>query len=204
MLLASALTIIGRLVYQLFRFLDGDFTLAVILRTLVILVIAGCIFGYYFYDLRRKDFSARSKTSLIMFIVVVMITLCSVVGSFFIISSPAESRAFKFDNERVNDLINLSYIINDYYQQNNNKLPDNLSLPQFINYRDPETDQPYEYKVVASDKYELCATFSLAAATGPESGLPKPVNDADIFSHGAGRQCFNRTVILNKNVPAVR
>ncbi|MEK7653211.1 MAG: DUF5671 domain-containing protein [Patescibacteria group bacterium] len=204
MLLASALTIIGRLVYQLFRFLDGDFALAVILRTVVILVIAGGIFGYYFYDLRRKDFSIRSKTSLSMFVVVVVVVLCSVIGSFFIISSPTESRALKFDEGRVNDLINLNYIINDYYQQNS-KLPENFSLPQFASYKDPETGQSYEYKVVVSDKYEICAIFSLAAGTGPENGTFKPINDADIFSHGAGRQCFNRTVqTLNKNIPPLR
>jgi len=201
MLLISALTVIGRLVYQLFRFLDGDYALAVILKTLVILIIAGGIFGYYFYDLMRKDFTKKSPVSLAVFIVVVVIALGAVSGGFFIIDSPAQARALKFDNQRANDLANLNYIIDNYYQQNK-KLPVDLSLPQFSNRQDPETGQSYEYQALDVDKYELCAVFSLPVPADPNSFPEKPMADADIYTHGAGRQCFSRTVeIINqKNI----
>ncbi len=197
MLLASALTIIGRLVFQLFRFLNGDYASAVILKTVVILAIAGGIFGYYFYDLVRKDFSRRSGISLAGLIVVIIVSLGSVIGGFMIIDSPSRARALKFDIQRENDLSNLSFIINDYYQQNNDTLPANLLLPQFASYHDPETGQPYEYKRTGDKQYELCANFSLTAPNAQNDFTqPKPVNDADIYAHGVGRQCFNRTVIV--------
>jgi len=44
-LLATALNIIGRLIQLVFQLLDGDYTLASILKVCVVLVIAGGIFG---------------------------------------------------------------------------------------------------------------------------------------------------------------
>jgi len=201
MLLVSALTVIGRLVYQLFRFLDGDYTLAVILKTLVILIIAGGIFGYYFYDLMRKDFTKKSPVSLAVFIAVIIIALASIIGGFFIIDSPAKARALKFDSQRANDLVSLNYIIDNYYQQNNNTLPADLSASQFLNYHDPEKiSQPYEYQTLGDNQFELCAVFSLSAPSNSDNFSQQPLNGADIYTHGAGRQCFIRTVeIINKN-----
>lgn len=193
MLLISALTVIGRLVYQLFRFLDGDYTVAVILRTLVILVIAGGIFSYYFYDLLRKDFTRRSAVSVVFLAAVIVLALFAVVSGFFVIDSPAKARVIKFDNQRVTDLVGLSYMISDYYRQNG-QLPADLSLLQFTDYRDPESREAYAYTKKSDSQYELCATFSLAAADSVEkaSGF-RPMNDADIYAHGAGRQCFVRS-----------
>jgi FtsH-binding integral membrane protein len=191
MLLVSALTIIGRLIYQLFRFLDGDYATAVILRTLVILVIAGGIFGYYLYDLIRKDFSGRSIVSMVAIVVVIVAVLASVVGGFIIIDSPEKSRAIKFDTKRVDDLSTLNSMIN-YFYHDKKSLPSDLSDAQFNNIKnDPETSKPYEYRVLTSDQYELCATFALATPVIP-ANYTSPMGD-NFYYHTAGRQCYTKS-----------
>lgn len=193
MLLASALTIIGRLVYQLFRLLDGDFTLAVILRTVVLLVIAGGIFGYYFYDLKRTDFSKKSSVSKIFFSLIIVIALATIVGSFFLIDSPQKARLLRYDETRVNDLSQLAGMIdNDYYQTKS--LPQDLSAAKYGGINDPVSAQNYEYKIVGPDAYQLCADFALPA---PDSGerFASPYAD-DWYYHAAGYQCFNHRIDL--------
>jgi hypothetical protein len=191
MLLVSALTIIGRLIYQLFRFLDGDYASAVILKTLVILAIAGGIFGYYLYDLVRKDFSKQSKTSQISFALVVIVVLASVVGGFIIVDSPAKARIVKLDAQRVSDLYNLDNMINDYYQQNK-KLPADLLAERFSQFKDPESKKPYDYKILGEKNYELCAAFSLAY--DPNRSDYNYLGNKDWSYHGVGYHCFSSTI----------
>ena len=191
MLFVSALVIIGRLIYQLFRFLDGDYAIAVILKTLVIFAIAGGIFGYYIYDLIRKDFSKRSIVSLVVFILVIVVTLTAVVGGFFVIDSPQVAQAKKYDQQRVDDLYNLSSMITDYYQQNE-KLPDDLSAEKFARLKDPQTDQVYEYKVLGEKEYELCATFSLAVDLNDREYYYGGNKDWSFYKEGY--QCFSTRV----------
>jgi hypothetical protein len=93
----------------------------------------------------------------------------------------------------VDNLSNLSSVIYSYYIDNK-KLPTDLSASPFNNFHDPETNQPYEYRIVSSDQYELCAIFSLA--TSQISGnyvAPTPIG-FDFFYHKAGRQCFIKSV----------
>ncbi|MFA6215003.1 MAG: DUF5671 domain-containing protein [Patescibacteria group bacterium] len=202
MLLVSALTIIGRLIYQLFRFLDGDYAMAVVLKTLVIFVIAGGIFGYYLYDLTRKDFSQKSLVSKLAMIIVVIIALASVIGGFMIIDSPAQARLIKFDQQRISDLYNLDGMINDDYAQNK-KLPADLTAAKFAQFKDPENEKPYGYKILGDKNYELCATFSLAVDSNNRDYTYG--GNKDWSYHQAGYQCFNSTVtdsLNGKIIPA--
>ena len=194
MLFVSALTIIGRLIYQLFRFLDGDYALAVILKTLVIFAIAGGIFGYYLYDLIRKDFSKKSPASLAAFVLVIIVTLVSVIGGFIIIDPPAVARAVKFDQQRVNDLYNLESMINEHYYQNQ-ELPQGLSASKFSRLKDPETRVSYDYKVLGEQEFELCANFSLAVDLDNKDYYYD--GNKDWSYHQADYQCF--TVRVNED-----
>lgn len=47
--------IIGDLITLLFNLLGGELTLRFVLKVIVILVIAGLIFGYYLWDLRKEE-----------------------------------------------------------------------------------------------------------------------------------------------------
>jgi hypothetical protein len=50
---------------------------------------------------------------------------------------------------------------------------------------DPVTGAPYEYAARGPEQYTLCAVFAGGSA-----------DEADFWSHGAGRQCFE--MVANK------
>lgn len=54
-LFIAAGVIIGDLIVLVFNFLGGELTLRFVLKVLTIAVIAGSIFGYYLWDLRREE-----------------------------------------------------------------------------------------------------------------------------------------------------
>ncbi len=203
-LLIAALNIIGRLIQLVFQLLDGDYTLASILKIVVVLLIASGIFGYYWYDLKRRDYQQRSQVSLSFFGVVVVVVLVSIVGSFFIIDSPQTARMKKYDQQRVNDLAGLDNIINTYYNENNT-IPENLTEPRFNQFKDPATGQSYEYKKLSDTGYELCATFDLAIGEDENQEF-RYYGDKNWYYHQAGYQCFPTQVYQGydgtKPVPA--
>ena len=194
-LLAAALNIIGRLIQLIFQFLDGSYTLASVLKILVVLLIASGIFGYYWYDLKRTDYSVKSQVSKIFFAVVVVVILASVVGGFFLIDSPQTTRMKKRDQERVMHLDNIRNILTSDYI-NTKALPNDLSEPKFSGNVDPQTNQLYEYRLIDATKYELCATFELPAEDPQKNGYstPYPLGGENWYYHKEGRQCFEQTV----------
>ncbi len=110
-----------------------------------------------------------------------------------LVGFPAEQRLLKFDTRRVSDLQNISQTIDIYWEQNG-ELPGALEDLQgsrlyFVrSIRDPATQQPYEYRVIDGNQYQLCAVF----ATEPsqqEQRVPRPYS-ANVWDHGTGRVCF--------------
>lgn len=189
-LLAAALNIIGRLIQLIFEFLDGSYTLASIFKILVVLLIASGIFGYYWYDLKRTDYSSKSSVSKIFFSIVVVIVTASIVGGFLLIDSPRITRMKKQDQQSVYNLNNIKNIINSDYVSTKS-LPSDLSAPKFSNMIDPKTNKPYEYRVISETKYELCATFELAVDSLDRNIYPMGEN---WDFHKSGRQCFEQDV----------
>ena len=77
----------------------------------------------------------------------------------------------------------------DFYWTREGTLPSSLEelsneAGVFIELFDPETGQPYEYRVLGSNTYELCAQF--ARDTAEEQGHFYRY----YWSHGQERQCF--------------
>ncbi|MAF14341.1 MAG: hypothetical protein CMI53_05650 [Parcubacteria group bacterium] len=202
-LLVTALNIIGRLIQLVFKLLDGDYTLASILKISVVLAIAGGIFGYYWYDLKRNNYSKRSQTSQIFFGIIVIVTVVSIIASFFIIDSPKVTNMKKFDQQRVNDLYNLDNMINSYYRETR-KIPEDLSDSRFSQVTDPKTDEPYSYTVVSEEEFEICATFELAVVDDDDEDY-KRYGGKDWDFHQAGHQCFTSFVFdSDKPLPIPR
>jgi len=143
MLLIASLNIIGSLIMIIYRLLDGVYTTSSILKILVVLIIAGAIFGYYWYDLKRKDYSKRSPVSVAAFTAIIVIAIFAVITSFFIVDSPGSARMKKFDGQRVNDLSTINSLIMSHYMQND-KLPDDINDVRFSAIVDPETKQKIE------------------------------------------------------------
>ena len=56
---------------------------------------------------------------------------------------------------------------------------------------DPGSAEPYEYRPLDEDTYELCASFD------GESPAPRRRTPAGFWSHGVGRQCFELSVVVS-------
>ena len=185
-LFISAVTIIVDLIMFVFSFLSGELTVQFFLKVFVVLLVAGAVFGYYIWDLRRKKI--KSKTPKILAWVLSFVVFCSIILGFFIIGSPAEQRDRRFDEERASDLQVLqSQIINYWIQKE--ALPaelDNLkdSISGFAPPEDPATDLPYEYYVTGDLSFELCATFKTSSYESSRKS----------WEYEAERTCFERTI----------
>jgi hypothetical protein len=108
------------------------------------------------------------------------------------IGSPAEERLRRLDERRVQDLAAIADAM-DLYWTRHARFPasfDELRREPGANIRlnDPGTNDPYEYRPVETETYELCARFERGS---PETGLAAV---GAFWSHGAGRQCFRREV----------
>jgi type II secretory pathway pseudopilin PulG len=133
------------------------------------------------------------------------ITLCVIAGiitAFIVVGLPSTERARRMDLQRVNNLQQITYALDIYYNLKKT-IPDDLqslSGAQDVyieTINDPQTKQPYEYRKLEPTKYELCAVFELAADDTRGQGkfapptVPFSGNAADMmWKHAAGRQCF--------------
>ena len=94
------------------------------------------------------------------------------------------------------------------YWQAKQKLPSSLAdltdpIAGFTAPGDPQTAAPYEYAVKGSLAFELCANFnaparpySIAVRSVPAApvGYPAKSSAKDVWQHGAGPLCFERTI----------
>jgi hypothetical protein len=204
-LFIAGLTIAIDLVTLIFYFLDGEITVRFILKVLSVLFVGGIVFGYYFYDLRRDVLQKSSKPKIIA-ISISLIVIITLIFGFIMAGSPMEARNIKFDSQRISDLSNIQSALTDYYRANSSILPkDLITMSQSASYygfniKDPETGVNYEYRIIAQNQYELCANFSLDSSVVNTQGMAYPVSTSDIWTHGVGRVCFDRTV---GEIPAV-
>ncbi len=214
-LFVAAIIIIADLITLIFRYLNGDLTTPFVLKVLTVLVIASAVFTYYLWNIRRKVSAVKDpKMKWFVWLVTVAGVFFIVVG-FITAGSPFAERMRRFDERRVGDLQTIqSEVI--YFWQAKQRLPESIDelrsdLRGFTSPRDPETEEPYEYKVLDSLQFELCAVFKTSnkeESTGndvkslpltprgayyPYPGYPYPGID-QTWLHDAERTCFERTI----------
>jgi len=209
-LFISAVTIIVDLITFIYNFLSGELTIQFVLKVLVVLLVAAAVFGYYIWELGRKNL--KSKTPKILAWIISLVTIASIVLGFFIIGSPATQRERRFDEQRVGDLQSLQNQIINYWVQKQS-LPAQLSgledsISGFTVPTDPATKLAYEYRIIDPLSFELCATFKASGNdSGSASGRPSFPYPIDSFqqnwSHKAERTCFSRTIDPQLYKPAV-
>ena len=149
MLFIAFCNIVGGLVAIVNGFLKGEFFSSFILKAITVMVIALGVFGYNFYDMKRKSFDSRSQISLISLVLVIILSVAAIVGAFVIMGSPLTARLYEFDNTRVYNLSNIRTQIQYYYDVNKKlKLPTALE----INKRIEEIAKEGEYFVTERDE----------------------------------------------------
>lgn len=214
-LLVAAIMVIGDLIVALFYFLQGELTLRFFLKAMVILVIAGAIFGFYFLERRKIQYKQdipRKIFQLFGWAVTAFVFLGIVLG-FVVGGSPMTERKRKFDMQRVNDLRGMASCIS-VFSKDRKRLP--ASLDELLEnsgtancgmyMTDPGTNVPYEYHIitpmakngsVVTAEFELCAVFDLASSnrgTGARS-----IDYFDKWSdHSEGHECDRKVVTLSR------
>ena len=204
-LFVAGAAIITDLIMLINTFLGGEITARFAFKILAVLVVAGTVFAYYLYDLKRDASQKSSKIKLLAWTVSFVI-LVSIVGGFFIMGSPFTLRMKRFDERRVNDLQNIQYQIVNFYQRKGS-LPNNLDelkdpIAGFNIPLDPANAVSYGYEKVSDLGFKLCADFSLASDAQIDSKnvtMPVPVflgNDYlnENWRHNSGKQCFDRKI----------
>lgn len=186
---ASA-TIIGDLITLIVNFLNGEFTASFLLKVFVILLIAGSIFGYYFWDMRRTQISsAVNKISTYVFVVVISVTF---IAGFFIIDSPTVSRQKNIDQQTVNNLQVIDGSVQNYFSETG-KLPQKLDDLQSTKFSTGIGNiKTITYATKGADRYELCANFQRSSLDDISSLNREFAQD---WRHGAGNFCFTRIVL---------
>ena len=119
----------------------------------------------------------------------VIVVALVVIRGIMIIGSPSEERTRRMDSRRVDDLQGISRFIEIYHsrhQQVPSSLEELAKEPGLANVAvDPVSNEPYGYQMLNATSYQLCGVFDREAADS---------RAADIWAHGAGRQCFTRNI----------
>ncbi|MBM5790122.1 hypothetical protein FJZ23_03505, partial [Candidatus Parcubacteria bacterium] len=159
----AAMTVIVDLIILVNSFLGGELTTRFVLKMLTVLLVALAVFGYEFWELKRKPEDGK-KEQRRMAAGSVVLVLLAIFAGFYFVGTPKTARQYKLDNQRVTDLQSLqSQAI--YYWNQKGSLPENLEalrdpITGFVLPLDPETEQPYGYDVKGELTFELCATFA--------------------------------------------
>ena len=189
-ILVSSLIILGFLLGVLNSFLSGELTLRFVLKSLSVFVIAGIVFSYYLYDIRREKISSRNLVSRIFMFASLALVLVAFVSACFFVESPKQARERKLDEIVISRMYSLESAVDSYYQRHN-ILPADLSvLTSEQEYRlssemtiDPETKETIVYRATGTESFELCATFR----TDNRYQANGVYND---HSHDLGYQCL--------------
>ena len=192
--LASA-TIVGDLVCLVFRMLDGDILIRFILKTLTVLIIAGAIFGYYMWDMRKKNMKGAGYPANKMFLITgASIALVVFVSAFFVVDSPTTARDKKFDVQTIGDVTSVDRAVQNFYRDGG-KLPTDLSeidtSTSSLYYSSDSERAEVKYEKTSEKEYSLCATFRRSNMNDDNERYGSSANE---WKHEKGEHCFSRDV----------
>lgn len=195
----AAATAIGDLITLVVNFLGGDFTASFLLKVLVIIVIAGGIFAYYFWDMRRNQVSSGiNKIAMIASVFIVLVTLFA---GFFIIDSPAVSKQKSVDQKTTTDLQSVDNSIQNYFDETG-KLPVVISdLKQTKFSISQDNINGFSYSVKDDLKYELCANFSRSNFNDARSAYD--YDSSYDWKHESGKFCFTRAALKKADIAPI-
>ncbi len=198
-LFLAGLATAGDLVTVLYYFIDGrDLTTGFLLKVMSVLVVALAIFLYYISDIRGK---LNSNSRKIWAGIASVIIIGSIVWGFSVLGSPRTQRLVKYDEQKVNDLMNITSGVQNYYSIKG-VLPKNFAELATLNYGinqiDPQNQKTYEYRVVDNIHFEVCAEFNKSSVEDNQKSYPY---GGTSWSHVEGRHCFEQVAGPTKQAP---
>ncbi|TSC78606.1 MAG: hypothetical protein G01um101425_1008 [Candidatus Peregrinibacteria bacterium Gr01-1014_25] len=197
-LFITALALIGDGVTLLFYLLEGELTARFLLKVGVVFLLAGLTFIYYFLALRAPA-EGRATTDVphrLFGGLMLVVVLAALIWGFVLAGSPGAERVRKFDERRVEDLRMLRDEIvriahdgrwpDERTVRLTRQLPATLEdVQEQAQYQrpsivDPETGEPYTYRIVDRTRFELCAVFA----------TPRDWDVDIVWNHPVGEHCF--------------
>ena len=123
--------------------------------------------------------------------VVIALTL---VAAVWLMGSPSAQRQANLDGRRVDDLDHIGRLVDGQFSIHDTLPPDLATLAkqpgQRLSIADPVDGTPYGYQVTGAQTYRLCAVFVTDTSESPATTGRW---QAEEWSHGKGRHCFDRT-----------
>jgi hypothetical protein len=182
-LLLTALVFLVDLIVFVTSLLQGELTTRFALRCLVVVVLAGAVFLYYSRGL-GKSRTLAPITWHRMFAGCAGFAMALTLGfGFWSTGSPSSVRVLNEDSRRVRDLYDLTVQIENKRYGGGLQGPPASLTDVGLTARDPFTDQPYEYRRLDGERYQVCAEFRAASPTASGPVL--------FWAHPAGRRCFD-------------
>jgi len=204
-ILVAIIVMIVWLIITISGFLNGELTTRSILKAIVALLISGITFSFYLYDIKREHIKdKKDKVIQIYFYGALIIVIAAFITAIFTADSPTETRNKKLDDRIINSYYQIDSALNSYYTEND-KLPETLDeLKDDSRYFieegliNPITNEPYEYKVLGDDKYELCTTFSSSNRDNIRYEYGPSMDT--MWVHDSGYQCLSQKVMAIDNM----
>jgi hypothetical protein len=199
----AAIIMIITLITVVYNFLNGEFTLRFFFKIISVLLTSLGIFYYYLSRVKgvgnEKILKGIDVASIVLYVV-------SLSVAFMVMGSPADRRARRFDEDRVNDLNNIYYSVQSFFGENR-VLPESINnilarLPSPVQsvINDPTSGAPYIYETTGTSTFKLCATFASPSddrdvkTKVPAVSYQMYGNGYTDWSHEAGDYCFDRVI----------
>jgi hypothetical protein len=115
--------------------------------------------------------------------------VAGIFAGFWVLGTPGRQRAIALDRQRLQDLNMMAQSLHQDYQAQQDTFQLPAELDQDDLRIDPLTNQPFEYRRLSANSFELCASFDTDSSTYPFSNRPQPP-DTRRWEHPAGRHCF--------------
>jgi hypothetical protein len=208
-LFVASVTIGVTLITLVSSLLGGELTVRFLLKVVVVFVVAGACYAYYFLSLRMPPEEARTTRLHTRFgWAAGAAVLATIVGGMTLTGLPTTERLRRFDARRIEDLrtiadeaLNIS--LGPRWRSPQAAATLRQPLPRSLDevaagavqrrprIADPVTHERYGYEVVNETRFRLCATF--------DQLRDEPLDVR--WNHPAGRHCFEVDAM---NPPRVR
>lgn len=194
LLLFAAATIIGDMITLVVNFLNGETAGAFFLKVLIVLLMAGTILGYYFWNMwspasqiKKERINLCIAYGFGSLLVAVFIAAC------FIIDSPQVSKQKRIDQQTVSNLQSIDMSIRNYYSKTG-KLPRTLDDMKKTDLSSEiwKESSKITYEMNIGNIYRLCANFERSNKDDNDIMVSYVSND---WRHDAGMICFDRIAL---------
>jgi hypothetical protein len=185
-LIFAAGALIGDLVAVVYQFLSGELETRFLAKAAVVGVISAAILINYSRDAERSSASVDIIGN-VLAALTTLVVVALVVWAFTIVRGPMAARERYFDEQRITNIMAIARIADCHYSYYGELGVDVAAMQTRLadlgartpiengcaDYppADPATNEPYTYRLIDADSFELCATF--------EAGWPEDARNPD-------------------------